>query len=358
MTVLSVRRAPLRAALLLVLVTAAGVAVPGCSGPARTAVPGPVPAGTAPAAASQTATAFVVGDPPVWTVPGMRIASFNGEFLFDGEGDEGQADFPWKGDPEASRAHRDAVGRVVRMLDADIVMMPETENLHALTLLNTESLADMGYTPYLVPGQDAFTGQNLGLLARVPVDTTGRTDERVAVGVSDRLYGVSKNLFARLTLGGVPVTIIGVHFLAQPDNPERQPQREAQGEVIRRLVAAEAAAGRQLVVMGDFNDFDDRVLDRRGSVPITNVLATIKRAGDGPADDLVNVISDIPQAERYTSLYDRNSDDVIGPDDLSAIDHILLSPALYARVRDVRYVHAHDPRTVTDHFPIVVTLGE
>ena len=362
MPVLPVRRAPLRAALLLVLATATGFAAPGCSGPARTAAPDPAPAGTAPTAAPATAlqpaAAFVVGDPPVWTVAGTRIASFNGEFLFDGEGDEGEADFPWKGDPAAARAHRDAVGRVVRMLDADVVVMAEVENLGALTMLNTESLADMGYTPYLVPGQDRFTGQNLGVLARVPVDTTGRTDERVAVGVSDRLYGVSKNVFARMTLAGVPVTVVGVHFLAQPDNPERQPQREAQAEVIRRLVAAEVAAGRQLVVLGDFNDFDDRVLDRRGSVPITNVLATIKRAGDGAADDLVNVIGDVPQAERYTNLYDRNSDGEVGPDDLSAIDHILLSPALYARVRDVRYVHAHDPRTVTDHFPVVVTLGD
>ncbi len=331
------------------------VALSGCAGP-RPATPiGPGTATPAPAA-PQTAAAFTVEAPPVWTVPGIRIASFNGEFLFDGEGDEGQADFPWKGDPDKARAHRDAVGRVVRMLDADVVVMPETENLNALTLMNTESLAGMGYTPYLVPGQDRFTGQNLGLLSRVPVDTTGRTNERVAVGVTDQQYGVSKNVFARMTLAGMPVTVIGVHFLAQPDNPARQPQREAQGEIIRRLVASEVGLGRQVIVMGDFNDFDDAVPDRRGSVPITNVLATIKRAGDGPADDLVNVIGDVPQASRFTSLYDRNNDGVIGPDDLSAIDHILLSPALYARVRDVRYVHAHDPRTVTDHFPIVVTL--
>ena len=44
--------------------------------------------------------------------------------------------------------------------------------------------------------------------------------------------------------------------------------------------------------------------------------------------------------------------------EFSAIDHVLLSPALYRRVVDVRYVHSHDPRTVSDHFPIVVTLAE
>ncbi len=331
------------------------VVVAGCAGPPRVAAPA---AGTPAApAASATAAPFAVEAPPVWTVPGIRIATFNGEFLFDGEGDEGQADFPWKGDPEKSRAHRDAVGRVVRMLDADVVMMPETENLNALELMNSESLQGMGYTAYLVDGQDAFTGQDLGMLSRVPVDTLGRTNERVAVGITDAQYGVSKNLFARMTLAGMPVTVIGIHFLAQPDNPERAPRREAQAEVIRRLAAREQALGRQIIVMGDFNDIDDTILDRRGSEAITNVLATIKRASEGPENDLVNVMGDVPQAQRFTSLYDRNSDGVIGPDDLSAIDHIVLSPALYARVRDVRYVHAHDPFTVTDHFPVVVTFG-
>ena len=308
-------------------------------------------------AAPQPPAAFAIEAPPVWTVPGVRIASFNGEFLFDGEGDEGQADFPWKGDPEKARAHRDAVGRVVRMLDADVIVMPETENLNALTLMNTESLQGMGYTPYLVDGQDAFTGQDVGLLSRVPVDTTGRTNERVAVGITDAQYGVSKNIFARMTLAGMPVTIIGIHFLAQPDNPERAPKREAQAEVVRRLVVREEGLGRQVIVMGDYNDVDATVPDRRGSRAITNVLQTIERAGDGPEDDLVSVMGDVAQAQRFTSLYDRNSDGQIGPDDLSAIDHILLSPALYARVRDVRYVHAHDPFTVSDHFPVVVTLG-
>ena len=332
----------------------------GCAGTRPTEAPA-TPSASAPASAPatpQAAAAFAIEAPPVWTVPGVRIASFNGEFLFDGEGDEGQADFPWKGDAEKSRAHRDAVGAVVRSLDADVVVIPETENLNALELLNAESLAGMGYTAYLVDGQDSFTGQDVGLLSRVPVDTLGRTDDRVPVGITDAQYGVSKNIFARMTLAGMPTTVIGIHFLAQPDNAERAPRREAQAEVIRRLVAREEGLGRQVIVMGDYNDVDATIPDRRGSQAITSVLATIASAGDGPADDLTSVMGDVPQAMRFTSLYDRNNDGQIGPDDLSAIDHILLSPALYARVRDVRYVHSHNPFTVSDHFPVVVTLAE
>ena len=307
--------------------------------------------------AGARAPEFAVEEPPVWSADGIRVATFNGEFLFDGAGDEGQATFDWKGDPEKARAHRDAVGAVVRSLDADVVLMPETEDLATLQMLVDESLAGMGYTAVLVDGRDTFTGQDVGLLTRLPVEASGRTDETALVGVSDQRYGVSKNLWVRLDLAGTPVTVIGVHFLARPDDIERKPRREAQAEVIRQLVEAETAAGRQVIALGDFNDFDDAALDRRSSRPITEVMATIKRAGPGPDDDLVNVLGDVPQASRFTSLYDRNGNGAIEPGELSAIDHVLLSPALYRRVVDVRYVHSHDPREVSDHFPIVVTLS-
>ncbi|MDX1418498.1 MAG: endonuclease/exonuclease/phosphatase family protein, partial [Rubricoccaceae bacterium] len=300
---------------------------------------------------------FAVEPPPVWEAEGVRLATLNGEFLFDGVEEEGAASFAWKGDPDAARAHQEAVADVIRMLDADLVVVPETENLGVLETLIAGPLAGLGYTPYLVDGTDTFTGQDVGLLSRLPIEAVGRTDERVEVGLSDQTYGVSKNLWARLTLAGVPTTIIGVHFLAQPDNPERKDRREAQAEVIRRLVAREQAAGRAVAVLGDLNDFDDETLDRNGSRPITDVLARVKAAGPGPDDDLANVLADVPQRKRFTAFWDRDRDDAIEPGELSAIDHVLLSPELYRRVREVRYVHAHDPRRVTDHFPIVVTLG-
>ncbi len=288
---------------------------------------------------------------------GIRLATFNAEFLFDGLDGEGQADFAWKGDPALARAHRDSVARVIRALGADVLMLQEVENLETLEMLVAESLAGLGYTTYLVPGRDTFTGQDVGLLSRIPVDEVGRTDERAPVGTTRQDYGVSKNLWARLDLGGIPTTLIGVHFLARPDDVERKPRREAQAEVIRRLVEREVAAGRAVAVLGDLNDFDDAVPDRAGSFPITEVLATIRRAGPGPEDDLRNVAADVPQAERFTAYYDRNRNDEIDAGELSSLDHVLLSPRLYRAIRAVDFVHLHDPRSVSDHFPVVATLG-
>ena len=84
---------------------------------------------------------------------------------------------------------------------------------------------------------------------------------------------------------------------------------------------------------------------------------TVRRFA-GPSDDLRNVITEVPPEERFTSFYDRDDDGLIEAGELSAIDHILLSPRLFEQLREVIYVQSHDPRTYTDHFPIVVTLED
>lgn len=303
-----------------------------------------------------TPPAFTPEPFPTYTTDGLRLATLNAAFLFDGYGDEGQATFPHQGDPTLARQHRDRIAAILRGLDADLVMLQEVEHDRVLERMLEESLADLDYRVYFVEGNDQFTGQDVALLSRLPVDQIGRTDRRAPVSGTRDTYGVSKNLYARLYLGTEPVTLIGVHFLARPLDPERRARREAQAEVIREQVEQELQAGRSVIVLGDFNDYDEAALDRSGNRPITDVLARIKAAGPGPADDLHNVLADVPPAERFTSHYDRDDDEQVNEGELTAIDHILLSPTLYRRVREVHYVQAHDPTVATDHFPVVVAL--
>ena len=295
--------------------------------------------------------------PPQYRFDGLRIATLNTQFLFDGLGDEGQADFPAKGDPKKAHAHRGRIGEIIRMLDADVVMLQEVENERVLRRLIDESLRGMGYEVHFVEGYDTFTGQDVALLSRLPVEEVGRTDERVPVGRSGKTYGVSKNLYARMDLGEVPVTLIGLHFLARPDDARRKDRREAQAEVIRRLVVQEQALGRDVIVLGDLNDYDGAIPDVAGYRPITDVLDRIKSAGPGSEDDLRNLMADVPQSDRFTAFYDRNDNGAVDRGELSAIDHVLLSPNLYRRVREVVYAQAYDPTLYTDHFPIVVGLA-
>jgi len=301
----------------------------------------------------QTEIGVITVAPLVASSGGIRIATFNVEFLFDGIEPEGEADFGWKGDPEAARHHRNGVAAIIRQLNADIVVLQEVENEEVMRMMLDESLSDLRYEAFYVRGRDTFTRQDVGILSRLPVDEIGRTDERAPLAGARTDYGVSKNLWARLDLGGIPTTIIGVHLLARPSDSRRTAQREAQAEVIASLASREMASGREVIVLGDFNDYDDEVLDRAGSIPIARTLAIIKGAGGG----LTNAINNVPRQDRFTILWDRNRNHEIEEGELTAIDHILLSARLQSRLVNTEYVHSHDPRKGPDHFPVVVTLN-
>lgn len=94
------------------------------------------------------------------------------------------------------------------------------------------------------------------------------------------------------------------------------------------------------------------------STPITKVLSWIKQMEPGDAtDDLVNVTAFAPKAIRYTAFYDANRNDAVDhPQELTSIDHILLSKKLASMVQSVEIPHHHDPREVTDHLPVVAQI--
>jgi exonuclease III len=289
---------------------------------------------------------------------GLRIAALNTEFMFDGTGDEGNATFDWKDSMPQAREHRNEIAKIIKQLNADILVLAEVETENVLKMLINESLQGMGYTTAFVQGKDSFTRQNMGILTRIPFDEIGRTNEEVQVETGSSKRGVSKNIWARFKIGSLPVTIVGVHFLANPSSTERAIERNAQAEVIRQFVAQESKAGRAVVVTGDLNDFDDQELDFSGNTPISKVLATIKAAdNDNALDNLLNIMRDVPQNKRFTATYDKNDNEIVEEGELSAIDHLLLSPQLYRFVKEVNFVHTHNPFTATDHFPISVCLN-
>ena len=291
----------------------------------------------------------------------LTIMTLNAEFLWDGrEPEDGQVSFPWKGSEPAAQEHMAAIAELIRRADADIVNLVEVEDLEALNALNTGYLTGLGYRAYLIEGLDTYTGQDVGLLTRVdPEDGVLRRWDwpGVSGGV---LKHVAKHYYARLEVGGRRLALIGLHFLAQPPAPEQRLPRQAQADAIRNLGRQLLDEGRLLVVLGDFNDYDGSAesLDHVGSTPVTDVLATIRGMDEGtPADDLINVAAFLPRDMRYTAFWDANADGAVGhPEELSSIDHILVSGTLSAAVEAVTIPHDHDPRAVTHHYPVVVEL--
>ena len=300
------------------------------------------------------------------TLDVLSVATFNARFLFDGRSPEGRAGFPWKGDPIASRRHLQDVARILRDVDADILHLSEVEDLRSLERLRLE-IGDPSYRAYFVAGRDTFTRQNVGLLTRIdPTTAMFRTERTATVEGTRSQQGVSKHYAAIVDIGPLELLVVGVHFLALPEDASRTRPREAQARVIRQLCELHGRRnGRATVILGDINDYDSEVPDVAGNTPQSEVLAILRGTDRREAaaepeptiDTLVNVASHLPPTERFTAYVDRNQDTIDdGPTERSLTDHVLLSPELAATVTGVRVFADHSPPYPSDHFPMKVVL--
>lgn len=291
----------------------------------------------------------------------FRVVAFNAEWLFDGRNDT-VGSCGHCSSPAAADEHLNAIAVVLGALAPDYVSLAEVEDAAVLARLNV--LLGGSYHEIFVEGTDTATGQDVAALSRLaPTRSPSRTSERAAYPVpGSRLacgagsQGVSKNYVAELDLGGIPVTLIGVHFLAYPDRCDRSIQREAQASVIAKAARAALARGNEVVVLGDVNDFDSAAPDAAGNRPTSRVLDLLKDlVPEAAGDELVNVCATLPQAERFTDWYDRDDDGLDdGAAEHSQIDYVLVSRGLADRVRYVAIAHTTPAGVVSDHWPIVV----
>lgn len=130
------------------------------------------------------------------------------------------------------------------------------------------------------------------------------------------------------------IAMVGAHLLAYPDDPQRCTEREAQATVLREVVDDYMKDGYEVIVLGDFNDFENNPKDVNDNTAISMVLDILK--GTGTEHELVNVASILQKSQRYSDWWDRDENCIFEEDEVSLIDHILLSPRLADYVDQVR----------------------
>lgn len=292
----------------------------------------------------------------------LVIMTLNAEFLWDGvQPEEGQVNFDWKGSQTEAEDHMANVAEIVISGNPDILNLVEVENLQALATFNDKFLAGRGYKAYLVNGKDTTTGEDVALLTRIDPegDAIQRDDRKGQAGTITK--SVSKNYEAKFDVDGLQFSVVGIHFLAFPNMQARRQLREAQADAIRSIARDLRSNGFPPVILGDFNDYDGNAdsEDHVNSMPITQVLSMLRGMDPSTStDDLVNAASLVPQAIRFTAFHDANDNGQLDPpNEFTSIDHVLLSPELAAKVVSVEIPHNHDPRLVTDHFPVIVRLN-
>ncbi len=297
----------------------------------------------------------------------FRLVQYNVEWLFIDQynGCPGSS-CTWANQTEAN-THLNWVTNVLNELDGDYINFCEIEGCDELNML--KSLTTSAYNPYLIAGSDSSTGQNVGVLTKIdPVTNLLRNDNRASYPIAGSTCGytgapgtsgVSKHYWTTLNINKTPVAIVGAHLLAYPTDPSRCASREAQALVLQETIESLYSEGYEIIVLGDFNDYDGEVLDINLHKPISQVLEILK----GNAGTLVGKYNLIPvsqlisQSERYTEWWDENTNCKQDQSDLSMIDHILVSPNLYKRISNVFPYHGYTQYCNTynsDHWPVVV----
>jgi len=315
---------------------------------------------------------------PIPTLPGsdrrsnkqtLRVSQYNVEWLFIdhcSSSDCPGSGCPWKNDTEA-QTHLSTILNNIQAINPDIMNFAEIEGCDEINMLR-ESL-DESYAGYLVKGTDTSTGQNVGMVSKIdPIAPLYRTEARQDYPIPNSgcgytgepgNTGVSKHYISEFIINDIAVVIIGIHLLAFPTDPYRCAKREAQALVIQEIISDYSSMNYEVIVIGDFNDFDGVVLDKNNNKPTSKVLDILK-GNFGTYEneyELFSVAENLEKSERYSDWYDENNDCQSTDNEFSQIDHILVSEYLFKNIQNVSMLHSYKEYCGTydsDHYPLIV----
>jgi endonuclease/exonuclease/phosphatase family metal-dependent hydrolase len=281
----------------------------------------------------------------------------------------------------ARQAHLERVAAIIETLRPDILNLEEVTSVEAVDML-IEILHEKGLTEYRgyhVESKDGYTGLDVALITRFTPDTIEGQPIRLIFSPADDPTWRSKFTFVDeegatqeqetslmrnavyfITVGQHKLGFLGLHLKANPEDAYSNGRRTGEAAVAQLAIRQEIVArGYKPIVLGDLNDYDADVPDRDETRnTATNVLQLLKDYDDGRMGlELINVAAKITrQADRYTSLWDRNEN---GAEDLgdvmTMLDHMLVHHSLWPYVTRVHISHINGLET-SDHFPVVVDL--
>lgn len=297
----------------------------------------------------------------------LMIMQYNVEWLFldyyknaDCPGDGCN----WKNSTE-SMTHLEYVSNVINKYNPDIINLCEVEGCDELSVLASKISPQMKY--YMIEGADTSTGQNVGILTKVdPMSNLIRSNETYAYPIFDSqcgydgtgTTGVSKHYITTFKLYDLNVALISLHLIAYPDKTDRCAKREAQAKIIESVVSNYVINGYEIIVIGDFNDYDKEVSDLNNDMPISRVLDIIK-GYDTNIYALTNTNEGLIKTERYSNWWDKNGDCKATNDELILIDHILVSDGILSMVKNMSIYHGYIESCNTlnsDHYPLILEL--
>ena len=301
----------------------------------------------------------------------LRFVQYNVEWLFIDYYSNAQcpgSGCPWKNTSEAE-THLKYVSNVIKELNPDIINFCEIEGCDELNMIK-ENL-DNSYMPYLKQGTDTSTGQNVGMLTRIdPIINLYRTEERYTYPISGSkcgytgssgTSGVSKHYITEFIINKINIAVIATHLLAYPTDVTRCAEREAQASVLQNIIFDYYNKNYEIIVVGDFNDFDGEVLDANNNKPTSYVLDILKGiyGTNSGKYELFSIAETIKKEDRFSDWYDENNNCVSTSTEFSMIDHILVTDFLRNKIVNSYIYHGYDEfcgKYNSDHYPVVIDM--
>ena len=170
----------------------------------------------------------------------------------------------------------------------------------------------------------------------------------------------------RLQAGDVAVLLVGVQLDASASpsldsaTSESCARREAQAELLRRFLLAEGRKkGLEVLVSGDFNDFDGSIEDASRSQPRSGVMSILRNLDPLIAgDELVNAGAYFSPDTHGKVLFTRMDSFSNKP---VAVDHVLLSRGLLMHLVKVSYLtegyNVSTQPIYSDHYGVLIELN-
>jgi hypothetical protein len=189
-----------------------------------------------------------------------------------------------------------------------------------------------------------FDPMRVGVVAAAD---TRPIENPIVLGSDDAAFSDSrKPLAVELEVDGERLTVVVCHLrskggddplfgIRQPPVLSSETQRQAQAEVVRSYLEHRLSRdpSERIIVLGDLNDFEFR--------PPVETLA---------AEPMVNLVERLPQADRWSYVYQGNS---------QVLDHIIVSPAL-AEGAEIEVLHLNSSAPASerpsDHDPVISRL--
>jgi exonuclease III len=274
----------------------------------------------------------------------------------------------WKNEKQAL-THLSYISNIINKINPDILNICEIQGEYELKQLKNKT--NKNYNIYWVNGTDYYTRQTNALLSLyIPKKIPERILEKNLYPISNSKCGyngkiketdIPKNYITEYSIYNNNITFISLHLPSIPLNPTRCAVRESQAQIIQNIIYEKIIKGNYIIIVGDLNDFDNKILDVNNNIPTSKVLDILK-GYEGIHKNkykLFSVSDKIIKNNRVSEVFDKNNTCYE-----SMIDHVLLSNTLYKSINNVSIFNDFEHNCSdkinwkgyfnSDHNPIVI----